>query len=274
MIVGAPGATVDCAQSLPCRWVSDDLQFAVTLTNADNIASRGRLSIQFSINTLHDSQVSIARPDQAIDSSDQTFQPENQALGDGNGVSALPVTAGSALTGSINFDQASADNLISLWSITLLDAGIIRSASFSNLPVGSATEQIADCMNVLPCIWESPGQDVTITLLSVGNQSTANRLTANFSLITNSDAAVAVDVGSSAVGIDGTRFTGRTHSLAGSTSYEKLSTTTRSFAQLAGSIYFYRTDSTTESLQDLSLIIYKDEPIPRWNPRFTAVPVL
>lgn len=274
MVVGAPGATADCAQSLPCRWVSDDLQFAVTLTNADNIASRGRLSIQFSVNTLHDSQVSIARPDQAIDSSDQTFQPENQTLGDGNGVSAQPVTAGSALMGSMSFDTASSDNLISSWSTTFLDAGTIRSASFSNIPVGSATTQIADCMNVLPCVWESPNQDVTITLLSVGNLSTANRLTANFSLTTNSDTTVAVDVGSSAVGMDGARFSGRTHSLAGNTSFEKLTATTRSFALLAGSIYFYRTDSTTEFLQDLSLIIYKDEPIPRWNPRFTAVPIL
>ncbi|MFK7891040.1 MAG: hypothetical protein AB8B63_09530 [Granulosicoccus sp.] len=270
---GAPGAIVNCRQTVPCHWISEDSQFTVSVTNADNISSFGNLAVQFSISAQHDSQVNIARAEHALDTSGKGFKPAGQALGDGNGITPQTIVAGEKLEGTVSFDDVSQDMTLAEWSVALIDGGMIRSARFTNIPVGPLTKQPTDCDNALPCVWESPDEQVKITLLSVGNISTGNRLTANFSVETMTDSTVALDAGSSAVGTDGTRFSSRTHTLAGQTAYENVVADTRAFALLAGSFYFFKSTATPDSLQDLSLVIYEDKPVPRWNPRFTAVPV-
>lgn len=270
---GTPGATVDCNLQLPCRWFSEDSQFSVTVTNADNIATRSRLGIQFSVGVTHDTQVSIVRSDSAIDSESVELKISDYTLGSGNGVAPQGVAAGSSIEGTSNFDQTSSGTNIKTWSLAVLDGGLVRDASFTNIPIGGVTSDYADCENTLPCVWVSPNNDVTITLLTVGGLSTTNRLSANLSVQTATNMTVAFDAGATAYGTDGTQFVARTHSLGTNSDYEKITANTLAGVLLPASIDFLRTATSPTSLQDLSLVIYNDSPVPRWNPRFTAVPI-
>ncbi|MBX2878917.1 MAG: hypothetical protein KTR32_03240 [Granulosicoccus sp.] len=273
-VVGDPGTMTDCQNQVPCQWTSADQQFTVTVTNADNIASRDELSVQFSLSSVHDTKVSIARSGSAVDSDSVQFKTMQYRLGEGSSTSAQGLSAGAAIEGSVDFDQPSAGSGIASWTITILDGGMVRSADFSNIPIGPVTEQYADCQNMLPCVWVSPNEDVTITLLSVGGLNADNRLSANLSISTAMNATIAIDAGATAFGIDGTNFTARTHTLGDVTNHEKVTADARAGLLLPASISFFRSASYPDSLQDLSLVLYNDRPVPRWNPRFTSVPVL
>jgi len=273
MTVGSPGVSVDCQQTLPCRWVSDDLQFSLTVTNADNIASQSHLSINYSIETVHDTQVFVSRADDALDADGVRFKAANQILGGGNGGTPQGVIAGTPVEGTLNFDAGTTADSISNWSIAILDGGMLRNAMFTGIPVGTVTTAQADCQNIVPCVWTTPSSDVVITLQSVGGISIGSRLTANFSVETTSNLSVAVDAGSVAYGSEGTVIQARTHTFVSDTNYLKVSAPAIAGVQLFGSVNFYRTESVPTSLQLLSLVIYPDQPVPRWNPQFINVPV-
>jgi len=273
MTVGAPGVSVDCQQTLPCRWVSDDLQFSLTVTNADNIANLSHLSINYSIDTVHDTQVFVSRAEDALDGTGVRFKAASQVLGGGNGGTPQGVVAGTPLEGTLNFDAGTTSDSVAQWSIAILDGGMLRNAMFTGIPVGTVTTAQADCQNILPCVWTTPSSDVSITLQSVGGISIGSRLTANFSVETSANQSVAVDAGSMAYGSDGTVFQSRTHTIVSDTNYLKVSASATAGVQLYGSVNFYRTESVPSSLQLMSLIIYPDKPVPRWNPQFINVPV-
>ena len=273
LTIGTPGTTVDCRSSLPCRWVSSDTQFAVTVTSADNIASRDRLSLSYFITTTHDSTVLISSTEQAMDGEGLVLRAEDQTLGEGNGGTPQGLLAGDQLKGIINFDDTATGDSLSRWSISVLDAGVIRNPTFSGIPLGSLTTAQADCRFTLPCIWTAPDNDVAITLQSVGGISTNNRVSVNFSVETSTDMTIAVDQGSLASGSDGTLFDGRTLSLGFLTDYQKLTAEVRARSPYFGAVHFYRTPTTPAYLHQLSLVVYQDEPVPRWNPEFVNVPL-
>ena len=271
--IGNPGQMVDCQNTLPCRWVSADGQFAVTATNADNIASRDRLSVSYSISTNHDTQLVMGSIDDAVDSQSIRYKATDLTLAEGNGGTPVTVEAGRTTLGVINYHEGVAANSLSVWAVTLLDGGMVRQATFANLPVGPVTSDYAQCNVTLPCVWASPDGQVTITLLSVGGFAGNGRMTGNFIIRTNRDMSVAVDAGASAIGSDGTRFEGRTHSLGMLSSHEQLTEESIAGIGVSGSVNFYRTETIPNSLVHLSLVLYEDAPTPRWNPRFVSVPV-
>ena len=273
MAIGTPGMNVNCELTVPCRWISGDTHFAVTVSNADNIGNQDRLSIEYSVLTSHDTEVLISGTEPAVDANGQTFEPTALQLGAGIGRVAQGVMAGQDLTARIEFDQSSSANNLSLWTIGLSDSGLIRQPSFSNLPIGSATTQFAECANTLPCAWISPDGNTKITLLSVTGTGASNRLATSFKVETTTDKVVAVDSGATAVGTDGLMYRGRTHSLGTATGGEKLIGNAPAGGQIAGTIFFFITQSMSATLQNLSLIIYEDNPVPRWNPNFLSVPV-
>ena len=273
VIIGAPGASVNCDLALPCRWLSDDSQFFVTVTNADNIGAQGRLSIEYSVSSLHDTQVNISNTESAVDSAGDIYMPSALRLGEALGGSAEGIVAGASITASIQFDNASTANNIDYWSIGLSDSGLIRQPVFSGIRIGSATTQPADCANTLPCEWESPAKDVTITLLTASGSGSTSQLSTSFKVETTRDLVLAVDAGATAAGSDGMSYRGRTHSIGIETGAEKLTGSVTAGARLAGSVFFFRTQSMSQSLQNLSLIVYEDSPVPRWNPEFLNVPV-
>ena len=85
--------------------------------------------------------------------------------------------------------------------------------------------------------------------------------------------SVAVDAGATGTGDDGTRFEGRTHTLGPLNSHEKITQESIANTGTSGSVNFFRTETTPDSLALLSLVLYEDAPTPRWNPQFISVPV-
>ena len=271
--IGSPGVTVDCNDTLPCRWVSTDTQFSLTVTSADNTATRARLSVSYFITTTHDSTLTVSSVEEAIDNLGSAYRIEDQLLGSGNGGTPQGILAGDQLTGAVNFDRSASGNLLSDWSIAIVDGGVIRIPTFTGIPVGPITESRADCQYTLPCVWTTPDSDVAITLSSVGGLSTNGRVSVNFTVETAVALPFAVDQGSNAVGSDGTAFEGRTFSLGLETDFEKLTTTASARIPYFGSVNFYRTDTTPSHLLLLTLALYQDDPVPRWNPQYINVPI-
>ncbi len=271
---GVAGMTVNCEQSLPCRWISADTAFSVTVTNVDNNGRLNRLRVDYAIVAAHDSEMSITGANPAIDADGATLTTASVSLGNGVGGVAQGLLAGSELPGSVEFNSASTSSALNTWSIALSDSGLTRTPTFTNLPVGPLTTQIADCENTLPCVWIPPNAEVTITLIAVSGTGSSNLLTTNFSVETTRTATVAIDSGAVAVGVDGTSYRGRTHSVGQQTSSEKLTVDTISGAKIVATVLFFRTQSVSSALQHLSLVTYEDNPVPRWNPTFTNVPVL
>ncbi|MFK8077112.1 MAG: hypothetical protein AB8B84_11035 [Granulosicoccus sp.] len=273
-VVGSPGNTVDCNDSLPCRWVSADNQFSLTITSADNTATRSRLSLNYFVTTAHDSTIAVSRTSEAIDNMSNALHVEDQSLGQGNGGSPQGILAADKLVGTVNFDGSATGDSISQWSIALLDSGAIRIPAFSGIPVGPITTAQADCRYTLPCIWTAPDNDVAITLNSVGGISTNGRVSTDFSVETSALVTIAVDEGSYAIGADGTDFVGRTLSLGTMTDYKKVTRNSIPNTPNFGSIHFFRTSTTPTHLLLMELKIYQDDPVPRWNPQFINVPIL
>lgn len=272
-VVGFPGQAVDCQNTLPCRWISADSQFAVTATNADNIASRNRLSVNYSISTIHDTQLVTGSVDDTVDSETIRYQATDLTLAGGNGGTPVTIEAGRDTLGVINYNEEASGKSLSYWAVTLIDGGLIRKALLANLPVGPVTSDYAQCNFTLPCVWASPDGQVIITLLSVGGFAGNGRMTGNFTIRPSRDMILAADAGASAIGADGTRFGGRIHTLGSASSHEKI--TEEGIANIAvnGSVNFFRTENNPSSLVHLSLVLYEDSPKPRWNPRFVSVPV-
>ena len=275
--IGAPGANVNCELALPCRWLSDDSQFFVTVTSADNIGALGELVIEYSVSSLHDTEVSISSTEAAIDSAGGEYQISafrlGEAEGEAEGADAQALLAGESVPASIQFDSASSADSINFWSIGLSDSGLERQPVFSGLPIGSATTLAADCANALPCVWQSPAGDVTITLQAVSGAGSVNQLSASFEVEATRDLTVAVDAGATATGTDGMSYRGRTHTIGSETGSGKVTGNTIAGSQIVGTVFFFRTQSISEALQTLSLIVYEDGPVPRWNPEFFNVPV-
>lgn len=270
---GIAGMTVDCQQSLPCEWISADSGFSVTATNVDNNGRLNRLRVDYAIVTAHDTEISVTGTNPAIDANGVSFTTASLSLGTGPGGVTQGLIAGSQLPGSVEFNTASSSSSLNSWSIALSDSGLTRTPTFINLPVGPLTNQIADCENILPCVWIPPNAEVTINLLAVSGTGSSNLLTANFSVVTTRNATVAVDSGATAIGVDGASFRGRTHTVGQQTGSDKLTVDTIAGAQVVATVLFFRTQSISPALQNLSLVTYEDSPVPRWNPMFTNVPV-
>jgi len=273
VITGSPGMSVDCEATLPCRWVSGDTQFTVTISNTDNIGAQGRLSIEYAIATSHDTEIAIASTEPATDDAGSRYEPSALSLGEGIGGIPQGVFGGTSIEASIEFDRSSNAATLADWTIGLSDAGLVRQPRFTGIPIGPATSQHAECANTLPCAWISPAGDVTVTLLSVTGSGSTNRLSTNFKIETTRTMVVAVDSGASAVGIDGLSYTGRTHAIGVDTGAQKLTAASIPGAQVAGTVFFFRTQAMSPALQHLSLTVYEDRPVPRWNPSFLSVPI-
>ena len=124
VITGTPGMTVNCQQMLPCQWISDDSQFTVTVTNADNIGSQSRFVVNYAIQTSHDTSVYIASAEPTEDSDGVQFEPITLTLADGIGGTPRNIIAGDTLEASIQYSQFSGADSLANWTIGLSDSGI------------------------------------------------------------------------------------------------------------------------------------------------------
>ncbi|MEE9320424.1 MAG: hypothetical protein V3U76_08265 [Granulosicoccus sp.] len=273
-VVGDSGRRANCRQTLPCRWISADDSFSITATSADNTGSLGHLSINYRVDTLHDSSVVLGNSPAAIGAGGTTFTITEQALGTGNGIAPVAIEAGLPILGSLTYERAANDNSLAEWALTVLDNGMIREAKFTNLPLGPITTETAACNNTLPCIWASADKSVVITLLSAGGFSSTGRLTVNLTIETTADTRIALDAGATALASDGTVLDGRTHRLGTLNGYEQLTITSLAGTAVGAAVSFNRTQTQPVHLRQLSVVVYENTPTPRWNPTFENVPVL
>ncbi len=244
----------------------------MTVTNADNFGSRDRLQLNYTLETSHDTQVSVADAGQALDDTDVEFQPVEQTLGSDVSGNAQDLLAGSTVDGVVVFDEATESTTLSEWSITLVDGGVDRLPSFTNIPVGTMTSAYADCELVLPCVWLTPQGDVSITLTAAGGYTTNSRLSTTFVVQSATTINVALDAGAFAIDPEGTEFTGRTYRLGTSVGGGKITAEAVAENDLTGIVEYYRTTATPTVLDEVTLVLYQDSPVPRWNPKFVNVP--
>ena len=272
-VTGDPGAPVDCALTLPCRWSSEDGGFAVTLTSGDDTGPRDGLSLAFRVDTLHDTELAFGGGAEATDGNGVLHTPIVRALGTGNGNAPIGVVAGTGVDGRIDHAAPAGDTHLTRFRLGLLDNGLVREATFENVPLGPRDSVDADCAFTLPCTWTPDDGRTTVELLSAGGLLDLRRLTVGFT-VTTSDGAGIVLAGGTALGADGTELASRDHALGTARDHEPLRATTAADIPRAGTVDFRRTASAPTTLRTLTLSLYPDAPVPRWNVVFTDVPLL
>lgn len=272
-VVGQPGVAVDCEQRLPCRWSDSDESFAVSVTSADDTGPRNGLSISFQVDATHDTELVFGGGSDVVVDTGARPAAIARALGDGNGLSPVATEAGSPASGRIDYAAPAGSALLTRWRIGLSDNGQVREAIFVNVPVGPAASAAVDCALTLPCIWSAPDNSASVRLDAAGGLADVRRLSVGFTVVSGTALAVALD-GGSAIGADGSAFQSRNVTLGDSTAHTSVHATTVANLNLGGSIDFRRVDGNPYSLTQLSLSLYPDAPVPRWQMIFENVPLL
>jgi len=279
-VIGEPGQTADCAETVPCRWVSADGGFAVTVTRADNTGRDGRLELQLEITSTHDTTLDASLATDAIDNSGRRTAPVRVTLGDNRNSGAVELPAGQVLAARIDFDAAAFGTHLPDWNVRLNDNGSARQATFANLPHGPMTGPTIDCGGVLPCIWTSDDLTTTVALVVAGGFASARRLHVDFRVSVTEPLAllagpetVATAASGGGIGTAG-RFEVRALRLGGTVVDDSEGVTISAGAPVAGRVDFFRTVATPAMLATLALDLYRDAPVPRWRPSFANVPAL
>lgn len=271
-VTGDPGDVVDCDLQLPCRWVASDEDFMLTVGNVDNTGELDRLTIQYAVTTSYDSELLLGNGSTALAPGGSNFSLIQQSLGSGNSIKAQAILAGEEVVGSATYNRASESTTLAGWTLTIVDNGLPRTIGFTNLPVGPANSAAVNCADVLPCLWVSNDEDVTITLVAVGGYTANGRLNVNFNIVSERDIDIVLDAGASAIGKNEGAFEGRTHSLGALSGFADVTVTATAGEMLPGKVSFFRTAEPPTSLKSLALVIYESAPTPRWNPTFINLP--
>ena len=271
-VSGVPGQIVDCAFTVPCRWLDADNGFAVTLTSADDVGSIGGLKVAFAVSATHDTEVSYGGGSTALGADGRRLSPTVRTLGPGDGNAPMGLLAGETLSGGIDHAQPADKQSLARFALALTDNGFVREAIFVNIPVGPAASASVDCAMDLPCTWQSADSRASVSLISAGGIDSTGNLTTGFSITTATDSAVALD-GATAIGRDGTRFVARTHTLGTESGFDEITATTVAALPLAATVKFNRTATRPAALSRLVLDLYPDAPVPRWSIVFENVPL-
>lgn len=269
-VAGEPGASVDCAATVPCRWLSEDGGLAVTVTRADH-GGDGALEVDFRLDTTRETTLALGETGSAIDGSGASLAPTRRSLEGGRGETALEAAPGRPLAGRLAYAGTAREGL-ARWSLALVDNGFAREARFVDLPVGRLAAEASDCALALPCTWTSPDGATRVTLTVVGGFEAERRLVAGFEVESADDLALVLD-GAEALGADGTRFEGRMQSLGQVRDHESVGAQAIAGVALAAGVDFFRTSATPDALAWLSLELHRDAPVPRWDVRFENVPL-
>ena len=271
-VVGEPGTGVDCAMTLPCRWMSADSGFAITVVSGDDTGSQDGLSVGFLVDANHDTEVAYGAGAEVLGAGGQRYQAIARTLGEGNGIAPTGLLAGETLEGSIDYSKPAGTTSLAQWRVGLLDNGLARSATFENVPLGPAESLDADCEFVLPCTWFAADGSAAVTLGSAGGLADERRLSVGFAVTTLENDSIVL-AGASAVGDDGTAFSSRTLTLGTESGFETLTGNTVAALPSAATVDFRRTETEPRALSLLELELYRDAPVPRWNVVFRDVPL-
>jgi len=271
-VAGSPGETVDCVDTLPCRWTSLDGAVAVTAGAIDHLGSLGELTIDFTVEASRDTAFSFAGAAELPSQGDDTTGVQRVTLGPGNGIAPVALVAGQALPGRLHYGAATDETVLPHWSVTLSEAGQVLDARFVNLPVALPVGQDVDCAGSLPCTWRTGDGNVLVTLTRVGGFATSRRLDIGFQLQSTRSRSVAMDAGSLARASGGFLYSARTHRLGPASGFGPISVQTVAGQPLQGSVDFFRATTVADQLSEVELELFEDGPVPRWRPTFLNVP--
>lgn len=270
-IEGFPGSVVDCEISLPCSWLSSDGGLTVTASRVENSGATGGLEIDYRVRATRATAVSLGGNSTATDASGAVLVPSSRELDGSRGQVPVDIAVARSIHGSVGYAEAATIGLTS-WSISLLDNGFAREAVFLNLPVGRAESVPGECEFKLPCTWISADGLATVTLTVAGGLIGESRLSVGVEIETVTDLQLALD-GTTAIGEDGTRFQSRLMSLGTNSHYELVTAESIAEIALGAHVDFLRVATQPMSLKELTLDLYRDEPVPRWDISFRDVPL-
>ena len=268
-ITGTPGETVDCARQLPCRWVDADGAFSVSVSRVDNTAREGRLELHFEIQAMHDTMASVGGARAAAGTSGRSVRAAKAELDEGG-----TLLAGTRLGGRVEFAEPMLDSTLATWGLMLGDNGSARPATFAGLPVGPVLADAIDCAGALPCTWTDPEGLISVELTGAGGFASERRLHLEWRLVSESAMTLVAGTDTSATGADGTALRARQIRLGGlvvepGATFDTLPATPQLVRH-----DFFRVPTAPSILAEVALDVYRDEPVPRWRPRFANVPAL
>ncbi len=270
-VEGLAGAAVDCEGIIPCRWISGDGGLMVTATRVENSGAIGGLEVDYQVDATRSASVSLGGSSTATDVSGAILVPIARELDDTRGDTPIDIAVARGVNGSVGYDEAATLSL-ARWSVSLMDSGFARDAVFLDLPVGRADSEPGDCQFTLPCTWTSADGLATVTLTVAGGLVGESRLSAGFEIVTATDLMLALD-GTAAIGTDGTRFQSRSMTLGTSSHYQLVKAETIEGLSMGAHVDFLRVAEHPSTLKELTLDLYRDEPVPRWDIRFVDVPL-
>ncbi|MEZ5653282.1 MAG: hypothetical protein R3E87_22335 [Burkholderiaceae bacterium] len=137
----APSNDVDCANVLPCQWVSANDEVRVTVTSVNRGASSGRLRMQATVQSSRNAEFGIADAGLATGSQLTTFVPSVLRLGAASSVSEAigVVTSASPVAAQIDYMQAplGTEDALQRLQITLYETRPVPRLNpvFLNLPI-------------------------------------------------------------------------------------------------------------------------------------------
>jgi hypothetical protein len=99
-----------------------------------------------------------------------------------------------------------------------------------------------------------------------------SRLSVGLEIETATNLILALD-GTDAIGSDGTRFQSRSMTLGNDSHYQLVTGESIEGVSMGAHVDFLRVATQPQSLRQLTLDLYRDEPVPRWDIRFEDVPL-
>lgn len=270
-IEGRAGAVVDCEGLLPCRWLSGDGGLMVTATRVENSGATGGLEVDYRVEATRSASVSLGGSSSATDIGGAVLIPISRELDDTRGETPIDIAVSRGINGSVGYDEAAALSL-SRWSVSLMDSGFARNAVFLDLPVGRADSAPGECEFILPCTWTSADGLASVTLTVAGGIVAESRLSVGLEIETATNLILALD-GTDAIGSDGTRFQSRSMTLGNDSHYQLVTGESIEGVSMGAHVDFLRVATQPQSLRQLTLDLYRDEPVPRWDIRFEDVPL-
>ena len=273
-VLGAPGETVDCAATLPCRWIGQDSGFSVAVLRVDDTGRDGRLEMLLAVHATHDTSLGLALAEDALDERGSRASPSRVTLGDGRSAGTRALAAGERLEVRVDFDAPIDGARLPRWGLSLVDNGTVRASAFRNLPVGPLSGTPIDCVGRLPCAWSSDDGLANVELVDAGGFASERRLHVAFRVVATEPLALVAGPETVASSPSGEVFRARSQRLGTEAVAMGATTELPAGVPIEGRIGFFRTQGSARTLESVVLDLYRDAPVPRWRPRFENVPAV
>jgi len=270
---------VDCELTLPCLWTSTDVGLSISVESIVVDLFSNSLATSYEIRSARDTGVGLLGTAVLIDSDGTRYSANpaelnNDAIGFdlGNTVQVLAgigVGINQSFRGVPEFTTRS----VARYTLEFAEAGVVHRVGFLNLPLDSSSGQGVNCRLQLPCIWNHPDDEYSVTvLLADGAQD--GRLAVHFSVDVFANSVLTLAQGSLAKGNDGTIFEPKIQTLGDESDYRTVELRAVAGATVMGSQTYFRTaEHLSTSLKQLELRIDQENTAEVTFPVFNDIPL-